>query len=224
MPIIRCSLCQGLCNGPIISPMLIKLQSNRARNPAVDGLVLLYCFTLLQVYDGDGDAILLLDDIDAARESLLNTSEESSPEEQRAFIEVILTFLGNPRTLFRNIAQEAFALFSSDVTSEDLQSLIDLLNTAENEEGQKQIFNQGGDEEEDIGSEESGEEASDVEMIDGDVGDADENDSADSSDKNLGAPMLSNNNLFSPSCNLDDLSLQLIHLLKYPKLLFFKNI
>ncbi|KAH7119041.1 DNA polymerase phi-domain-containing protein [Dendryphion nanum] len=159
----------------------VKKKPSKSR-PAIEGLILLYCFTLLQVYDGDGEAVLLLDDLDAARESLLKSKGDSTSEEQRAFVEVILTFLGNPRTLFRNIAQEAFGLFSADITSEDLQSLAELLDTEENEEGQKQLFNQGGDEDE-IASDEDDEEASDVEMIDGADEGPGEADSAGSSDE-----------------------------------------
>lgn len=92
--------------------------------------------------------MLLLGDLDSSCKALLKGKKESSGEGQDAFVEIILTFLGNPRTLFKKIAQEAFATFAEGLTADGLQSLVDILDTPENEEGQKELFNQGGDEEE----------------------------------------------------------------------------
>jgi hypothetical protein len=150
-------------------------QHSQGENPAAEGFILLYSLALLQVYDGDGDAVLLLEDLDSSRKALLKKkSSSSSSEGQGAFIEILLTFLGNPRTLFRDIAQEAFTIFAADLTPEGLQSLIDILDTAESFEGQQALFNQGGDEEEESEGEseddiEDVEDASDVEMVDGEL-------------------------------------------------------
>ncbi|KAF2271678.1 uncharacterized protein EI97DRAFT_387372 [Westerdykella ornata] len=141
------------------------------RKAAAEGLILLYSLALLQVYEGNGDAVLLLDDLDSSYKALSKKKDESSskPEGQDPFVEILLTFLGNPRTLFKKIAEEAFAIFASDLREDGLRSLTDILDTPENLEGQNQLFNQGGEEEE-AGSDaemEDVEEASDVEMVDG---------------------------------------------------------
>lgn len=98
-------------------------------------------------------------------------------------MEILLTFLGNPRTLFRKIAQEAFTIFASDLTEAGLQSLTDILDTPESLDGQNELFNQGGDAM-DAGSDDGAdddvedvEEDSDVEMINGEPTDSDEDDS-----------------------------------------------
>ena len=138
---------------------------------AAEGFVLLYSLTLLQVYNGDGDAIMMLDDLDASRKAMAKNKD--SGEGSDAFVEIVLSFLGNPRILFRKIGEEAFSIFASEIGSEGLQSLAEILDTEENLEGQKELFNQGDDDAEeaksDDDSEDDSEMGSDVEMIDSDV-------------------------------------------------------
>jgi hypothetical protein len=138
---------------------------------AAEGFVLLYSLTLLQVYNGDGDAIMMLDDLDASRKAMAKNKD--SGEGSDAFVEIVLSFLGNPRILFRKIGEEAFSIFASEIGSEGLQSLAEILDTEENLEGQKELFNQGDDDAEeaksDDDSDDDSEMDSDVEMIDSDV-------------------------------------------------------
>lgn len=155
---------------------------------AAEGFILLYSLTLLQVYNGDGDAIMMLDDLDASRKAMAKNKE--SGEGSDAFVEIVLSFLGNPRTLFRKIGEEAFSIFASEIGSEGLQSLAEILDTEENLEGQKELFNQGDDDDEqaksDDDSDDDSEMDSDVEMIESDVemvnGEADDSDDESGSD------------------------------------------
>jgi DNA polymerase phi len=139
------------------------------KRSAAEGFILLYCLTLIQVYDGDGDAILMLDDLDSSRKAMLKSKQSTTTEGQDAFVEIILSFLGNPRTLFRKIAEEAFTIFVSDITPDGLSSLADVLDTDESLAGQRELFNQDGDEGEvdDADSNDEKHEDSDVEMING---------------------------------------------------------
>ncbi|KAF2134505.1 hypothetical protein P153DRAFT_391844 [Dothidotthia symphoricarpi CBS 119687] len=154
---------------------------------AAEGFILLYSLTLLQVYNGDGDAVMMLDDLDTSRKAMSKKQTDSEEESHDVFVEIILSFLGNPRTLFRKIAEEAFSIFSSEVSSEGLQSLTDVLDTEENLEGQKELFNQDDGEAEEAESSDDSDDASDVEMIDGesksDGGDSDASDSDSSSEE-----------------------------------------
>ncbi|CAO2654315.1 Nn.00g110480.m01.CDS01 [Neocucurbitaria sp. VM-36] len=134
---------------------------------AAEGFLLLYSLTLLQVYNGEGDAVMLLDDLDASREAMLKKQKDPTAEGQDVFVEIILSFLGNPRTLFRRIGEEAFTIFASEIGAEGLRSLTDILDTEENLEGQKELFNQADDDIEEGQSNDDSEDESDVEMIDG---------------------------------------------------------
>jgi DNA polymerase phi len=152
--------------------------SKRSKKAIAEGLILLYALALLQVYDGELDAVLLLDDINSSQKALLKSKKADESEGQASFVEIILSFLGNPRTLFRNIAGEAFSIFAADLSLDGLRSLTDVLDTAESLEGQRELFNQGDDEEEvDVESEDDVEDASDVEMVDGDNNKSDSDDS-----------------------------------------------
>ncbi|KAL5392734.1 hypothetical protein DPSP01_000435 [Paraphaeosphaeria sporulosa] len=151
------------------------------------GLTLLYAFTFIQIFNGDTDAIMMLHDLDASYKAISNPKKGASSESQDGFIEILLSFLGNTRTLFHKIAIEAFTAFAPEITLEGLRSMTDILDTEETLEGQKQLFAQA-DEEEDVAEsdeDEDMEDASDVEMV-GDAKDgessSDESEDSDSSD------------------------------------------
>jgi DNA polymerase phi len=145
--------------------------------------MLLYSLTLLQAYNGEGDAVMMLDDLDASYKafeasrkasSKKKKSKASTSDGQNAFVEIVLSFSGNTRTLFRRIGEEAFSIFASEISAEGLRSLTEILDTEENLEGQKELFNQGDEDGEDEeGSSDDEEDDSDVEMVDGEEPDSD---------------------------------------------------
>ena len=125
----------------------------------------------------------MLDDLDASRKALLQKGKDKTNEGADVFVEIILSFLGNQRTLFRKIGEEALSIFSSEIGPDGLSSLTDIMDTEENLEGQKELFNQGYDDVEEGDSSEDSEIDSDVEMVDGgDVSTADDSSDSDSSD------------------------------------------
>lgn len=118
---------------------------------------------------------MMLDDLDASRKAMLKKGKGSA-EGSDVFVEIILSFLGNPRTLFRKIGEEALSIFASEISAEGLSSLTDILDTDENLEGQKELFNQADDDadaDEGDSDDDSGED-SDVEMIDGEERDSED--------------------------------------------------
>lgn len=141
---------------------------------AAEGFILLYSLTVLQVYNGEGDAVMMLHDLDTSRKAMLKKAKDETSEGADVFVEIVLSFLGNQRTLFRKIGEEAFAIFSSEISSAGLSSLTDILDTNESLEGQKELFNQGDDEIEEDNSSDDSEPNSDVEMVDGEAGDSDD--------------------------------------------------
>ncbi|KAI0592291.1 dna polymerase protein [Pyrenophora tritici-repentis] len=94
---------------------------------AAEGFLLLYSLTLLQAYNGEGDAVMMLDDLDAsykafeASRKVSKKKKTSTSDGQNAFVEIVLSFSGNTRTLFRRIGEEAFSIFASEITAEGLQ-------------------------------------------------------------------------------------------------------
>ena len=167
----------------------IVAQSTKKNRPAAaQGFVLLYAFTIIQIFNGDADSIMMLHDLDVAQKSVLVSAKAPATEAQDGFIEILLSFLGNPRTLFHKIAAEAFTACASGIGSDGIQSMIAILETEESLEGQKQLFQQedetagaADEEDEDEDDEdEDMEDASDVEMVDGGSDDSDDSSSDDS--------------------------------------------
>lgn len=132
---------------------------------------------------------MMLDDLEASSKAMLESTEDSTRETQDGFVEILLSFLGNPRALFHKIAIEAFTTFASDLSSAGLASLTDVLDTEETLEGQKRLFAQDDDEDvaEDNDDEEDDEDASDVEMIDPSSEDSSD-DGDDGDDGSEGSP------------------------------------
>lgn len=157
--------------------------------------MLLYSLTLLQAYNGEGDAVMMLDDLDASykafeasrKASSKKKSKTSTSDGQNAFVEIVLSFSGNERTLFRRIGEEAFSIFASEISAEGLRSLTEILDTEENLEGQKELFNQGDEDTEEEGSSEDDEDDSDVEMVDGGEPDSDDASESGSDDEDSDA-------------------------------------
>lgn len=156
--------------------------SHETQASVFQGLTLLYAFTFIQIFNGDTDAIMMLHDLDASYKAISNPAKGASSEGQDGFIEILLSFLGNARTLFHRVAIEAFTAFASEISREGLRSMTDILDTEETLEGQKQLFSQADEEadEPDSDDDQDMEDASDVEMIGTTAEDVDESDSDDS--------------------------------------------
>ncbi|KAI9834924.1 MAG: hypothetical protein M1819_002647 [Sarea resinae] len=125
---------------------------------------LLYSLTILQVYNGDGDAISILDELKACSEKVLDPKKGGGEEASDILVEVLLSFVSKPSVLFRKLAQQVFTAFAADITSEGLQSMITVLETKESMVGQQEMFDQDAEEVDDEDMLDS--EGSDVESVD----------------------------------------------------------
>ncbi|KAF2088415.1 hypothetical protein K490DRAFT_39843 [Saccharata proteae CBS 121410] len=140
-----------------------KAKSNK--RPVLLAFKLLFSLTILQVYNGDPDAVAILDDLEAC---YLPTVQKDKSEDNAndQLIEIILSFAAKPSVLFRKLSEQVFSTFAADITAEGLQSLLDILEKKESLSGQQDLFDQDGS---DVEQEASDEDDSDVEMIDGDM-------------------------------------------------------
>ncbi|KAG9726078.1 hypothetical protein KCU59_g14901, partial [Aureobasidium melanogenum] len=121
----------------------------------------LYALSILLVYNGEADVVPVLEDLELCYQSW-KKSEDASV----MLVEILLSFISKPSAVYRKIAQQVFEAFSSQLDAEGLQSMLDILDKSENLSGQQELFEQADDAEED-GESGSDEDASDVEMIDG---------------------------------------------------------
>ncbi|KAL8860427.1 MAG: hypothetical protein Q9178_003086 [Gyalolechia marmorata] len=101
---------------------------------------LLYLVTLLQIYNGDADAVSMLKELQSCYDTLFERRQTVDQSGSEALIEILLSFVAKPSQLFRRLAQQVFTAFISDIQHEGLQPMIKVLETKENLSGQDEIF------------------------------------------------------------------------------------
>ena len=121
--------------------------------------------TILQVYNGDTEAVSIIHELDTCHQSISEKQNSVGSGSLDLLLEVLLSFLAKPSALFRKLAGQVFAIFTADVTSDGLQSLIEILEKGESLAGQQDLFDQDIDGVEDDMSDDDLEIASDVEMF-----------------------------------------------------------
>ncbi|KAK8206195.1 DNA polymerase phi-domain-containing protein [Phyllosticta capitalensis] len=150
-----------------LSEVLAKeAKAKEKKKPALRAFKLLYSLTMVQVYNGDADAVMILEELSECYGAAFQKGEKDTNAFQ-LLTEVILGFAARPSVLFRKLAEEVFTVFASELTPEGLQSMIEILEKKESASGQQDLFDQqGSDVEEDEEDEEEDEVDSDVEVVD----------------------------------------------------------
>ena len=85
---------------------------------------LLYALTLLQVYNGDADAVSMLDDLKDCYDSLIKHKSRSHEAGSDGLVEILLSFVAKPSSLFRRLASQVFSTCTNDISESGLQSMI----------------------------------------------------------------------------------------------------
>ncbi|TGZ85473.1 hypothetical protein EX30DRAFT_314548 [Ascodesmis nigricans] len=150
---------------------------------------MLYSLIILQVYNGESDAVAVLDDLKSVQKQLLSSSSTSSKESKKKssheeeddedldpseiLLDILLSFLSRQSILLKKLAQMVFTAFAPSVTSRALERCFDVLRTNEGLGGQQELFEEE-DDDADLAAAEAGSDDededneldSDVEMID----------------------------------------------------------
>lgn len=147
--------------------------------------------TVLQVYNGDADAVSMLDELEFCYTKFMgdDSKKKDTSDASDALVEILLSFASKQSQLFRRMSEQVFGAFADQVTENGLESLISVCNltyfclylhltldqileTKETLAGQQEMFdneNDDDDVEEEDGSEDKDEEMIDVEEADSDV-------------------------------------------------------
>lgn len=182
--------------------LLTRTQRVSASGTALDTQLLafemLYSLIILQVYNGESDAISVLDDLQSVQKQLLSSasskpkkskhSEDDEDEDEEMdpseiLVDILLSFLSRQSILLKKITHTVFSAFASSVTSRALERCFDVLRTNEGLGGQQQLFEEEDDEADLAAAEAAGSEDedddddaeldSDVEMLDAEEGELD---------------------------------------------------
>ncbi|KAH9996116.1 DNA polymerase phi-domain-containing protein [Xylariaceae sp. FL0662B] len=144
---------------------LLKTNKSDEKNSGASlGLAMLYATTILQLYDGAPDAISILQDLQRCSEKM--ESKESGTSE--LLVEILLTLVSRQSSMMRQISEQVFEAFTSQVSSEALELLTEPLFAEENEKGYQALFENIEDEDEEMDDAEDSESGEDVEDVEED--------------------------------------------------------
>ncbi|KAL4895395.1 DNA polymerase phi-domain-containing protein [Aspergillus ambiguus] len=168
---------------------LKKLSSKKEESTGVDAFKLLYSMTILQVYNGDADAVSMLEELDFCFSKIFGdkkSKDEDTSDASDALVEILLSFASKPSQLFRRMSEQVFGAFADKVTETGLDSLTSILEAKESLAGQQEMFEKE-DEEGDEEMIDVDEEDSDVEVVDAEAsGSEDDGDSSEAEEDNDG--------------------------------------
>lgn len=138
---------------------------------SLQALALLYALVIFQLYNGEADAVSVLDELKLCYDKLVRgkDTEDSDAEASEVLIEILLSFVSKPSLLLRKTAQHVFTAFSSQVTADGLKLMTDVLESSESLKGQQELFDQEAEddgEDMDVDDEDEDELDSDVEIAD----------------------------------------------------------
>ncbi|KAI1383582.1 DNA polymerase phi-domain-containing protein [Hypoxylon trugodes] len=139
-------------------------KSDSKNSGASAGLALLYAITILQLYDGVPDAISILQDLERCSE-MMKTKGGGSSE---LLVEILLALVSRQSPMMRQISEQVFEAFTSQISPEALQLLTEPLAAEENEKGYQALFENLEDE--------------DVEMDDAEDSDSEDEDEDEAED------------------------------------------
>ncbi|KAE8135873.1 DNA polymerase phi-domain-containing protein [Aspergillus pseudotamarii] len=158
---------------------LKKLSSTEKKGDAagVDAFKLLYSMTILQVYNGDADAVSMLDELDFCYSKIFGdkkSKKEETADASDALVEILLSFASKPSQLFRRMSEQVFGAFADKISENGLDSLVSILEAKESLAGQQEMFEQDDEGEEDEEMMDVDEDDSDVEVVDAEGSDDDD--------------------------------------------------
>lgn len=184
--------------------LLKQKTSSPAEKSLTEALAVLHAVAVLQLYNEDPDAMEVLQDLQQLSQRVKKGKVDDESGSSELLVETLLSMVARPSSLMREVSQQVFEAFTSNISAEGLELLTGPLSSGESTKGQQELFNadgadmdvdegsgsdedQDGDEEDEDGD--GSDEASDVEVqdIDSDVEfvdvDGEDEDDEDSEDK-----------------------------------------
>jgi DNA polymerase phi len=107
------------------------LQKDKTSQEAllIQTFALLYSMTILQIYNGDADAISMLDELAFCYSKFWGDQKSKgqgaadAADASNALVEILLSFASKPSQLFRRMSEQVFTVFADQISADGLQSL-----------------------------------------------------------------------------------------------------
>ena len=99
--------------------------AKKSRKTYFQSFKLLYSLMLLQVYNGDADAVNILSELKECYQDLLkHPNANKKGESSEILVEIILGLVSKPSLLFKRLAQQVFSTCTSTITAESILSMV----------------------------------------------------------------------------------------------------
>lgn len=134
----------------------------------LQALALLYALAIFQLYNGESEAVEVLDELKLCYDKLVRgkDTDNSDMEASEVLVQLLMSFLSKPSALLRKVSKYVFQAFMGDMTSGCLRMMTDVLESGESLRGQQELFDQEPEDEDAMDEDESGDELdSDVEEV-----------------------------------------------------------
>lgn len=125
----------------LLKPTKKEKKKSAAKQRPTQGLALLYAVAILQLYNGEPDALEILEDLKECFDKLQGKQAGDDSDTSEFLIEILLSLVARPSALMRQVSQQVFAAFSSTITAGGLAMLTDPLAAGESAKGQQALFN-----------------------------------------------------------------------------------
>lgn len=131
-------------------------------------LALLYSLVIIQLYNGEPDAVSVLEELKLCGDKLIKHSEtnDSDIDASEVLVELLLSFISKPSAVLRKATQHVFSAFMQKVTTGGLNLMTDILGSSEGLRGQQELFDQEPEGRDEMNIEDEDNMDSDVEVID----------------------------------------------------------
>jgi DNA polymerase phi len=148
--------------------LLKRKGKTQGEKDVAQGLAMLHAISIFQIYNEDPDAMEVLDDLSQFYGRLKpgNADKKGDKNEgsSELLVEILLSMVARPSSLMRQVSQQVFDAFTSQISAEGLELLTGPLASGESTKGQKELFNTEDDDAMDVEeSEGSDDDVQDVE-------------------------------------------------------------
>lgn len=108
----------------VLGRIHLKEQSSSVQNrPFLTAFKLLYSLMILQVFNGDVDAVTMLDELEESYHKLLSGKKSRTQGGPEALVEIILSLVAKPALLFRRIGPHVFSACAPYINESALRSM-----------------------------------------------------------------------------------------------------
>lgn len=155
--------------------LLKRKSKTEADRSLAQGLATLHAISIFQLYNEDPDAFQALQDLE--QYDIRLKAGDKSTGSSELLVEILLAMVARPSSLMRQVSQQVFESFTSQITAAGLSLLTDPLASGESTKGQRELFNteeDGMDIDEAVSGEEDDDDEDDHNVVDlDDVSDID---------------------------------------------------